>query len=812
MHWVFHMGHGWQDLRFTVRTLAKSPVFVLVAALTLGLGIGVNTAIFSSVNSMRFRPMPVKDGDRLVVLAVRDRESDFAHGPSYPDFLDYRSLTNVFEDAAAYRLILVNFQEGATSDRMYVEAVSDNYFPFLGLQPSQGRLFGLGDERRPVLVLSYSCWKGRFGGDPAVVGSMIRLNKRTFTIAGVAPETYHGGISYIESDGFVPMKAEGLGLDSDHRDARGWRVLARLRKGIGVEQARAVALVRAAQLARQYPATNEGVQLLAMYEMDSRPEPQFDTVVPALLASAMALVGMLLLIACANIANLLLVRVANRSRELAIRAALGAGRARLIWLLFDETLVLSVLGLGTGLLLSSWITGYFSAFPAGVDFHFRSDYTFDWRVLAFTIAVTLLTSLVCVSFPAFQMSRWDLNQVIKHAGGPQGSAKRHLSKLLVVGQVAISLVLLISAGLYVRALQNANHVDLGYQLPDRAVFSFDLERQGYEPEAARLFEKRLIDHLKALPQIQGVAFVHHLPFNGATAGHVYRHDEVADMKNAGRVAMWNVVGAGYFQTMGSPLLEGREFNDHDDANARLVAVVNQALANELWPAKSPIGRLMKLGSGETLQVVGLVKTGKYVTLGEDPQPWYYLPLEQHPTSSGSVVVHANAPPAAVIADVRQAFRSLDPEIVVYQVMTMERLVRDSYLFGPFRLGSQTATAFGLAGLLLAAIGIYGVVSFSASQRTKEIGIRLGLGANRRDVLIMVMRQGLTPILTGVAIGLAVAVVGGGFVPKNVLGIQPLDPLTFIGVSVLLIAVGLVASYIPSRRAAHLDPVDALRCD
>lgn len=265
------MGHGWQDLRFTVRTLAKSPVFVLVAALTLGLGIGVNTAIFSSVNSMRFRPMPVKDGERLVVLAVRDRESDFAHGLSYPDFLDYRSLTNVFEDAAAFEITVVNFQRGNDTDRLYVEAVSDNYFQLLGLQPAQGRLFGPGDERSPLLVLSYSCWKGRFGGDPSVVGSTIRLNKRTFTIAGIAPETYHGGISYIESEGFVPLKAEGLGMDSDHRDARGWRVLARLRNGIGLDQARAAALVRAAQLERQYPATNQGVKLLAMSEMDSRP-------------------------------------------------------------------------------------------------------------------------------------------------------------------------------------------------------------------------------------------------------------------------------------------------------------------------------------------------------------------------------------------------------------------------------------------------------------------------------------------------------------------------------------------------------------
>ncbi len=806
------MGHGWQDFRFTFRALAKSPVFVIVAALTLGLGIGVNTAVFSSVNSMRFRPMPVKDGQRLVVLAVRDREADFAHGLSYPDFLDYRSLTNVFEDAAAFQMTVVNYQQGTSADRMWVEAVSDNYFPLLGLQPESGRLVGPGDERSPLLVLSYDAWQGRFGGDLSIIGSSIRLNKHTFTIAGVAPRTYHGGISYIETDGYVPMKAEGLGLDSEHRDARDWRVLARLKDGVGLEQARAAAAVRTSQLAQQYPATNEGVKLLAMSEMDSRPEPQFDTVVPIILASSMALVGMLLLIACANIANLLLVRVASRSRELAIRAAMGASRARLIWLLFDETLVLSALGLTAGLFLSSWITGYLSSIQPGVDFHFRSDYTFDWRVLIFTLAVTLLTSLICVSFPALQMSRWDLNQVIKHAGGPQGSARRHLSTVLVVGQVAISLVLLIAAGLFVKALQNANKIDLGYELNDRAVFSFDLGRQGYKPEEARQFEKRLLDKLLGMPGVQSAAFAQHLPFNGSSAGHVYRHDEVLDKKNAGRVAMWNVVGAGYFQTMGSPLLQGRDFNEHDDGNSLPVAVVNQALANKLWPGQSPVGQLMKLENGDALQVVGLVKTGKYMTLSEDPQPWYYQPLAQHPLSAGSLVVHAGVPPAALIADVRQSFRSLDREVVVYQVMTMEHLVKDSYLFGPFRTGGQAASVFGLTGLLLAAIGIYGVVSYGASQRTKEIGIRLGLGANRRTVLLMVMKQGLTPILTGVAIGLCSAIIATALMPRTVLGIQALDPLTFVAVTALLVAVGLAASYLPSRRAARLDPVDALRGD
>lgn len=807
-----NMAQGLRDLRFTLRTLAKSPVFVAVAALTLGLGIGVNTTVFSSVNSMRFRPLPVKDGARLVVLAVRDRESDFAHGLSYPDFIDYRSLDGVFEDAAAFQTTVVNYQQGDLADRIWVEAVSDNYFPLLGLKAEQGRLFGRGDERSPLLVLGYACWQGRFGADPSVIGSAIRLNKRTFTIVGIAPRTYHGGISYIESDGYVPMKAEGLGLDYDHRDARGWRVLARLKNGVGLEQARAAALVRASQLAEKYPVTDEGVKLLAMSEMDSRPEPQFDMVIPVIITVAMALVSLLLLIACANIANLLLVRVASRSRELAIRAAMGASRARLIRLLLIETLVLSALGLAVGLFLSSWITGYLSAYQPGVDFHFRSDYSFDWRVLAFTIVITLVTSLICVTFPALQMAQWDLNQVIKHAGGPQGSAKHRLSKVLVVGQVAISLVLLIAAGLFVRALKNANQIDLGYQLQDRAVFSFDLERQGYTPEDARRFEKRLVDQLSTLPQVESAAFAQHLPFNGATAGHVYRRDEVPDRKNAGRVAMSNVVGARYFQTMGSALLEGRDFTEHDDENAQPVAVVNQALANRLWPSQSPIGRLMKLQSGETLQVVGLVKTGKYVTLGEDPQPWYYVPLAQHPISSGSVVVHANIPPAALMADVRHTFRSLDKEIVVYQVMTMQRLVRDSYLFGPFRTGSQAATAFGLTGLLLAAIGIYGVVSFGASQRTKEIGIRLGLGADRRAVLLMVMKQGLGPILAGVAIGLVAAIIGTNLMPKTVLGIQALDPLTFIGVTTLLIAVGLGASYIPSRRAARLDPVDALRGD
>jgi len=802
-----------QDLRYSFRTLAKSPVFFLAAALTLGLGIGVNTTVFSSMNGWLLRPMPVKDPANLVVLAERDNLSNFAQGPSYPDYLDYKSNARIFEDAAAYRLTVANFHRNTVTDRLWLEGVSGNYFSMLAISPAQGRFFGPSEERSPVIVLSYATWAGRFGSDRSVIGANVRLNAHTFTVIGVAPKTYHGAISYVDSDGFVPIKADALGFHTDDRQERGYRMLARLAPGMTLERAQTAVAVIAADLTRQYPAAQRGVQPLLVSEIDSRPEPSVNVVIRRMITCGMLLVITLLLIASANIANLLLVRAARRRREFAIRAAIGASRRRLMGLIFTESLLIGFAGLGAGALLSAWMRSYLAAYQPAVDFRYRQDFSFDSHVLAFAISVTLLTSMLCGIFPAWRIARADLNEIIKESGASRGSVKQALASALVVAQVAACALMLICTGLFIRRLAKTTDIDLGYQQRGREVCSFSLGRQGYTADSSQLFIKKLLDRLNTDPGIRAAAFVNWLPFGGFSVMHVYREGELPDKQKGGRSVMWNIVSPRYFTTMGSRFVSGREFSDHDDASSKPVAIVNQAFANTLWPGQDAVGKRFRLESrDEWRQVVGVVQTGKYLQLDEAPQPWYFVPVAQQKVEGGALVVNSDMPPAAAIAEVRKEFRELDPELPIFGVMTLEHLVQQSYAFAPSRIGTEMAMLFSAVALLLASIGLYGVIANSVAQRTKEIGIRLGLGANRAMVIGLVLRQGLVLIGCGLTIGLAAALGLSSLVQRFMYGVNPHDPATFGAVIGLVLLIGLAACYLPSRTAASIDPAVALRTE
>ena len=802
-----------QDLRYSFRTLAKSPVFFLAAALTLGLGIGVNTTVFSSMNGWMLRPMPVKHPGNLVVLAERDNLSNFAQGPSYPDYLDYKSDTRIFQDAAAYRLTVANFHRNTVTDRLWLEGVSGNYFSMLGISAAQGRFFGPSEERSPVIVLSYATWAGRFGSDPSVIGANVRLNAHTFTVIGVASKTYHGAISYVDSDGFVPIKVDALGFHTDDRQERGYRMLARLAPGMTLERAQTAVAVIAADLTRQYPGARRGVQPLVVSEIDSRPEPSVNVVIRRMITCGMVLVITLLLIASANIANLLLVRAARRRREFAIRAAIGASRGRLMGLIFAESLLIGFAGLGAGALLSAWMRSYLAAYQPAVDFRYRQDFSFDGHVLAFAIGLTLLTSLLCGIFPAWRIARSDLNEVIKESGASRGSVKQALASALVVAQVAACALMLISTGLFIRRLAKTTDIDLGYQQKGREVFSFSLGRQGYTADSSQLFIKKLLDRLNADPGMQAAAFVNWLPFGGFSVMHVYHEGELPDKQKGGRSVMWNVVSPRYFTAMGSRFVSGREFTDHDDAASKPVAIVNQAFANTLWPGQDAVGKRFRLESGdEWRQVVGVVQTGKYLQLDEAPQPWYFVPVAQQKVEGGALVVNSDMPPPVAAAEVRKEFRDLDPELPVFGVMTLEHLVQQSYAFAPSRIGTEMAMLFSAVALLLASIGLYGVIANSVAQRTKEIGIRLGLGANRAMVIGLVLRQGLVLIGCGLTIGLAAALGLSNLVQRFMYGVNPHDPATFAAVIGLVLLIGLAACYLPSRTAASIDPAVALRTE
>ncbi len=745
------------------------------------------------------------------MIAVQNNQAEFLN-VSYPDYRDYRKLS-VFEDAAACQLTVGSVHRGSITDRMWLEAVSGNYFSVLGVKASKGRLFGESEERNPLLVLSYSTWTGTFGSDVSILGSNVRLNGQAFTVVGVTAETFHGSISYLDTDGFVPVKAPGLLLNTDLRDNDAFHVLARLNPGVSVGQAQSAAAALAKNLEREYPDTNRGVRPVVMREPDARPDPSATAMIRAMMASGFALVFMVLLIACANIANLLLVRTFNRNRELAIRVALGASRRHLISLLYGESLILAAVGFVAGVLISSWITNLLSSYQPGVDFRCRSDYAFDGRVLLFTMAVALLTALICGTVPAIQVAGWDLNQVIKQSTGTPSSAKLRFSRILVVAQVTVSVVLLICSGLFVRGLANSNQINLGYQLDNRQVFSFNLGRQNYSDARAKVELRRMVERVRTLPGVEQVAFVQWLPFGGFASSKVFREEEAPNKKNPARPVMWNAVGPQYFSTMGTRLLSGRDFSEKDDENSNPVVVVNQALADRLWPRKSAIGRRLRIGTdGEMRQIVGVVETGTYFSLSEARRPYYFVPLAQHFSNSGSLVVQSRGSQSAVMTEVREALRVIDPELPVYGVMTLEHLVRDSYVFGPLRVGTEAAAAFGVTGLLLAAIGIYGVISYSVSTRTRDIGIRLSLGASRAEVLGMVMGQGLALISCGVAIGIVGAIGLRGVLHRVVIGVSATDPITFGSVAGLVIAVGLLACYVPSRRAAGVDLVSALRAE
>lgn len=803
-----------QDLRYSFRNLVKSPIFFLTAALTLGLGIGVNTTVFSSLNGWLFRPLPVKDPKNLVVLALRDNLSQFAQGPSYPDYLDYKSNTRLFQDAAAIRLTVVNFHRNTESDRLWLEAVSPNYFSMLGMSAAaEGRLFGPSDERNPVLVLSYATWAGRFGSDRSVIGSSVRLNAHSFTVIGVTPKNYHGAISYVESDGFVPVKAEALSLNTDDRQERGFRMLARLASGMTLQRAQSAVAVVGADLAREYPAADQAVRPILVSEIDSRPEPSVNVLVRRMMASGMALVFIVLLIASANTANLLLVQGAKRRREFAIRSAMGATRGRLVRLIFTESLLIGFAGLVVGVFLSAWMRAYLSAYQPAVDFRFRQNNSFDGNVLAFTIAVTLVTSIICGLFPAVRIARSNLNQIIKDSGASRGSAKQLLASALVVAQVACCALMLICTGVFVRGLANAANTKLGYEQKGREVFSFNLGRQGYTSESSRTFIKKLLDDVNEQPGVHGAAFVNWLPFSGFSVMHVYREGEVPDEKRAGRSVMWNIVGPLYFTAAGTRLTAGREFTYSDDANSKAVAIVNQAFAHALWPGEDAVGKRFRVGAGdEWREIVGVVETAKYLQLDEAPQPWYFVPFTQQRVDGGALIVHSAMPPAEAIDQVRKEFRVLDPELPVFGVMTLEHVVQHSYALGPSRVGTEMAVLFSAVGLLLAIIGLYGVIANSVEQRTKEIGIRLSLGANRRTVIRFVLRQGLVLITLGLGIGTLFAFGLSGLFSRFIYGVSPMDPATLGGVAGLVLLIGLAACYVPSRTASRIDPAVALRAE
>ncbi|HEV3469184.1 MAG TPA: ABC transporter permease [Pyrinomonadaceae bacterium] len=815
------MGTLLKDIRFALRRLLKSPGFLLTAVASLALGVGANTAIFSLVNTALLRPLPAHRPERLYSLAVSGAGGSML-AFSYPAYRDYRDRSGeVLSGLFATRLAPMSLSRGGDNQRLWGYLVTGNYFDVLGVAAERGRTFTPEEDAapltHPVAVISHACWRHRFGSDPDVVGREITLNGRAFRVVGVAPEGFKGTEVVYTPEIWVPMMmqewVEPGNAWLERRTTQNIFATGRLRDGVSPEQAEAALNLLAAQLGREHPETDEGQKITLM--PPGFIVPQLRGAVLSFAAVLMGVVGLVLLLACVNLANLLLARAQGRRREIAICLAMGAGRFRLVRQLLTESAVLALAGGAVGLLLAVWILDLVAAFKPPIDIPVWIDLAVDWRVMLFALGASLLTSLVFGLAPALQATRPELIPALKDLGAQAGRGRSRLRSGLVVAQVALSLVLLVAAGLVVRALQQLQTASPGFEVENGLVLNYDLARQGYEQPRGEQFHRQVVERVEALPGVRSASLTDLFPLSlNYSSTNVQAEGQAAARGANVPQAMVASVGPDYFPTMGIPLLAGRDFAPTDDAEAPRVVVVNEALARRFFPGPDPaaaaVGRRLTFGGpeGPFSQIVGVARDGKYWTMGEAPQPFVYFPLAQSYSSTVTMVVRAEGDPAALAAAVRRAVRDLDPNLPLYDVKTIEEHLALS-LF-PARVAATLLGAFGLLALLLAAVGVYGVVSYAAARRTREIGIRMALGAQAADVLRLVGGRGMLLVAAGVAVGLLAALALTRFMESLLYGVSATDPAVFALVVALLGFVALLACYVPARRATKVDPVVALR--
>jgi predicted permease len=814
------------DLRFALRQLAKSPGYTIVVVLTLALGIAVNTNIFGIVGAFFMRPMPVPDADRLALILQRSDAWSLPHGISFPDFRDYRARTTTFSDLIAFFPQPAHFSaEGKTPERAWIEIVTPNGFSALGVPAALGRTLvpsdGEAQGAQPVAVLSHRCWQNRFGGDPRVVGQVIQINGHAFTVVGVAREGFDGFTSSLAMNAFVPSGAitEVYGDGAKFLDERGipnWRALGKLKPGATVAAADAEVKVVTAQLVRDYPDSHKGTQGMVLSEIRCRPDPTVAdfTVVFAFLFTG--LVTLVMLIACANVTNLMLARALTRQKELTLRAALGASRWRLVRQLLVESLVLAGLAGVVGWFLAERAGQLFARFAPQGDIPVVTQTGPAPRDYLFTVALSLLVGIASGLIPAWRASRVDLVESLKESpGGRLADGRHRLRNILVVSQVAFSLVVLIGAGLFVQSLQRARTVNLGFRRDHILMASFDLGLQGYSFERGQTFIRQLLDKTRALPGVEAAGLTQHVPFDYyVQIRDIWPETPPAQFKDGSTSIAYSRVDPGIFDLMGLRLLQGRLLAETDTESAPRVVVINQAMATQCWPGEDAVGRRLRLSrDGPWVEVVGVLATAKYVMLAEQARPYFYLPLKQDYYSPLTLMVRSRGEPLALTNDLRSAVQSIDPHLPVYSVRTMEDLM-DTSIFAllPMRMGAALAATQGTIGLLLAIMGLYAVVSYGVTRRTREIGIRVALGANPRTVLGFVVNEGMRLTAIGLGLGFILAVALGLVMSKLLFGLGAIDPLVIVGVTLLLALTSGLACWIPARRATRVDPVIALRSE
>ncbi|HVF43830.1 MAG TPA: ABC transporter permease [Pyrinomonadaceae bacterium] len=810
-----------KDLKFGARALWKSPGFTLVAVASLALGIGANTAIFSLVNTVLLRPLPARDPSRLVSVSVLGKD-DSMLAFSYPTYKDYRDRGgDVLSGIFAERLGPMSLSRDGNNQRLWGYLVTGNYFDVLGVAAARGRALTADDDRAPlaspVAVLSHGSWVRRFGADPSIVGKDIVLNGHPFRVVGVMPEGFVGAEVVYTPEVWVPMTMqewiEPGNAWLERRTTQNIFAVGRLKDGVTREQAEASLNMLAKRLGEEYPDTNEG-QRIALVPPGFI-VPQLRGAVVGFAAVLMAAVALVLLIACVNLANLLLARASSRRKEIAIRLAMGASRWRVVRQLLTESLLLSIAGGVLGLLLAMWILDLVAAYRPPIDVPLWIDLKVDVRVMAFTLAASVLTALLFGLVPALQSARAELVPALKDAGALTGRTRTRLRSALVVAQVMLSLVVLVAAGLVVRALGKLQAVSPGFEVERGLVASFDLGLQNYDKARGQDFERRLVERVRALPGVKAASLTDLMPLSlNYSSSDVHVEGQQLGRGANAPISMVATVEREYFKTMSIPVVAGRAFGEADKDDSAKVVIVNETLARRFFPGEDParaaVGRRISTqsDSGPWLEIVGVARDGKYWTIGEAPQLFVYWPLSQSYSQTATLVVRSEGDPRPLAAAIRAEVAQLDPALPLFDVKTMEEHMGVS-LF-PARVAALLLGGFGLLALLLAAMGVYGVVSYSVAQRTREIGIRLALGAGEFDVLRLVAGRGMALVTAGLLAGLAVALALTRFMEGVLYGVSATDALTFAFVVFALGGVALLACLVPARRATKVDPMVALR--
>jgi predicted permease len=812
-----------QDIRYGLRMLRKSPGFTAIAVFTLALGIGANTTIFSMVNSFLLRPLPVPDPGQITALSQVEKDGTNNSAFSVAEYRDVRNQTpDVFSNLLAYQFGMDGLNAYGRTDRILTNYVSGNFFSTLGIKPALGR-FILPSEGEvigadPVMVLTYSYWQTRFGGDPEIVGKKVSLNGYPITIVGITPQGFDGINSIVSFEAYLPLGMAVIeGNPSDfmsNRQIRNVFLYGRLRPGMTLKQAQASLDVVAQRLAQQYPDVDKDRSLRIFPELRSRPSPDPSNTMLLVSGLFLGLAAMVLLLACGNVANILLVRATVRAREMAVRAALGAARVRLIRQLVTESVVLALAGGVVGMLIGLWGSSFLSSVRLHIDVPVRLNFSFDWRLFAFALTVALATGVIVGFVPAIRASRQNLGVVLHEAGRGLVSGRHRLRDALVIIQVGGSLMLLIIAMLFMRSLGKAQRSNLGFEPSGIINFSMDPMEIGYSEEQGRAFYRNLLTRVRSLPGVKAATTASTVPMGYIGASDTPEIDGYQPPPGEPKpIINYNAVSSDYLPTMKIPLVRGRMINEGDSERAPFVAVVNQAMANRFWPHQDPIGRHFKLGSEpqHVIEVIGIIQDAHFQNIAGNITPLFLLPLAQHyqANSLATLQIRSSIAPEAVVPQVESLIESLAPSIPVFDVQTMTQALDTVNGLLLFQIGAGLAASLGLLGLILAVVGVYGVISYSASQRTHEIGVRMAIGAQPFDILKMVFRQGLLIVCIGLILGMGAAFASAR-VLESFLTVSATDPLTYLSVAAALTFVALCACYIPARRATKVEPMNALR--